>query len=83
MRLFQNGAQNRSILPRPTHSIYLLNLYHYHHESNYKMDSFDVFGDIDITDIVPIIALGAVQEAQSKVPRSTGLPGAAYSRTSL
>jgi hypothetical protein len=42
------------------------------------MDSFDVFGDIDITDIVPIIALGAVQEAQSKVPRSTGLPGVAY-----
>ena len=42
------------------------------------MDSFDLFGDIDITDIVPLIALGAVQEAQSKVPRSTGLPGAAY-----
>ena len=43
-----------------------------------KIDSFDVFRDIDITDIVPIIALGAVQEAQSKVSRSTGLPGAAY-----
>jgi hypothetical protein len=42
------------------------------------MDSFDVFGDIDNTDIMPIIALGAVQEAQSKVPRSTGLLGAAY-----
>jgi hypothetical protein len=37
-----------------------------------------VFEDIDITDIVPIIALGAVQEAQSKVLRSTGLPGIAY-----
>jgi hypothetical protein len=37
-----------------------------------------VFGDIDITDIVPIIVLGAVQKAQSKVPRNTGLPGAAY-----
>jgi hypothetical protein len=37
-----------------------------------------VFGDIDITDIVPIIAFGAMQEAQSKVSRSTRLPGAAY-----
>jgi hypothetical protein len=42
------------------------------------MDAFDLFGDIDITDIVPIIILGAVQEAVSKVPRSTGLPGADY-----
>jgi hypothetical protein len=42
------------------------------------MDSFDVFKDIDITDIVSIIALGAVQEAQSKVLRSTGLPKVAY-----
>jgi hypothetical protein len=45
-----------------------------------KINSFDVFRDIDINDIVPIIALGAVQEAQSKVLRSTGLPGAAYYR---
>jgi hypothetical protein len=35
-----------------------------------------VFEDIDITDIVPIIALGAVQKAQSKVSQSTRLPKA-------
>jgi hypothetical protein len=42
------------------------------------MDAFDLFGDIDITDIVLIIILGAVQEAVSKVSRSTGPPGADY-----
>jgi hypothetical protein len=67
MRLFQNEAQNQSILPCLTHFIYLLTFYYYHHESNYKIDSFDVFRDINITDIVPIIALKAIQEAQSKV----------------
>jgi hypothetical protein len=37
-----------------------------------------MFGDIDITDIAPIIALRAVQEAQSKVQQSTRLPRAVY-----
>ena len=42
------------------------------------MDTFDLFKSIDITDIVPIIALRAMQEAELKVPRSTGLSGADY-----
>jgi hypothetical protein len=42
------------------------------------MDAFDLFGDIDITDIILIIILGAVQEAVSKVSRSTRPPGADY-----
>ena len=40
--------------------------------------NFDLFSDIDITEIVPLIILGAVQKAQLKVPRSTGLSGALY-----
>jgi hypothetical protein len=47
------------------------------------MDTFDLFESIDITDIVPIIALGAMQEAASKVPRSTGLSRADYLRELL
>jgi hypothetical protein len=47
------------------------------------MNTFNLFEDIDITDIVPIIALGAVQEAASKVPRSTGLSGSDYLRELL
>lgn len=47
------------------------------------MDASDLFEDIDLTDILPIIALGAVQEAVFKVPRSTGLPGSDYLRELL
>lgn len=47
------------------------------------MDTSDLFEDIDFTDIAPIIALGAVQEAASKAPRSTGLPGSEYLRELL
>jgi hypothetical protein len=47
------------------------------------MNTFNLFEDIDTTDIVPIIALGAVQEAASKVPRSTGLSGSDYLRELL
>jgi hypothetical protein len=31
------------------------------------MDCFDLFEDIDFTEIVPLIALGAVQEATQRV----------------
>jgi hypothetical protein len=37
-----------------------------------------VFKNIDITDIVPIIAFKAMQKAQSKVLQSIRLPKAAY-----
>jgi hypothetical protein len=41
----------------------------------------DTFEDIDILDIVPIIALGAVDTAKAtEIPRSTGLPGGDYLR---
>ena len=33
------------------------------------MDSFDLVADIDISDIIPVIVLGAVQETASRVPR--------------
>ena len=37
------------------------------------MDSWDLFEDIDITNIAPLIALGAVQEARrSNAPRGAG-----------
>ena len=39
------------------------------------MDSFDLIADIEISDIIPIIVLGVVQEAASRVPRNTGLSG--------
>ena len=47
------------------------------------MDCFDLFEDIDFTEIVPLIALGAVQEATQRVPRNTRLSGGDYLRELL
>ena len=58
-------------------------LYQHHHKSKSIMDTFNLFEDIDITDIVPLIALRAVQEAVSKVPRNTGLSSSDYLRELL
>jgi hypothetical protein len=45
------------------------------------MDSFE---EVDFSDIISIIALGAVEEAKaSKKPKTTGLPGAEYVRELL
>ena len=39
----------------------------------------DLFADIDLSDIVPLIVLGAVEEAKkSKTPRNTGQSGGDY-----
>ena len=43
-----------------------------------------MFDDIDISEIIPIIALGAVQEAQTRrPPRGSGYSGADYPRDLL
>ena len=47
------------------------------------MDYSELIGDIEISDIIPIIALGAVQESALRVPRSTGLSGGDYLRELL
>jgi hypothetical protein len=47
----------------------------------------DAFGDIDLSDVVPLILLGAIEHTgdtqPAKTPRSTGLPGAEYLRELL
>jgi hypothetical protein len=44
----------------------------------------DTFEDIDLSEIIPIIILGAVETAKdAKTPRSTGLPGGDYLRELL
>ena len=50
-------------------------------KSQNAMDSFE---DIDFSEIISIIALGAVHEAKrSRKPKTTGLPGAEYLRELL
>jgi hypothetical protein len=47
----------------------------------------DTFRDIDLSDVVPLILLGAIENTgntqPAKTPRSTGLPGAEYLRELL
>lgn len=39
----------------------------------------DAFGNIDLEELIPIIIIGAVEEAQaSRTPRNTGQPGGVY-----
>jgi hypothetical protein len=39
----------------------------------------DIFEDIDLSDIIPIIVLGAVEDAKTRrTPRNTGLSGSDY-----
>ncbi|MDX6296005.1 MAG: hypothetical protein QOH50_5264 [Kribbellaceae bacterium] len=44
----------------------------------------DIFEDIDLSDIIPIIVLGAVEDAKTRrTPRNTGLSGSDYLRELL
>ena len=78
MRLFENRGSNSTNLPRQNTLPFSNPLLYQHHESKYKIDNFDLFSDIDITEIVSLIILEVVQKAQLKVPRSTRLSGTLY-----
>ena len=44
----------------------------------------DIFEDIDLSDIIPIIVLGAVEDAKTRrTPRNTSLAGSDYLRELL